>query len=153
MIDRPFRKGDPVQEQLMHQAVRQLEPGWYDVTFAPKARAATAARGYLHGCVIPIYAAYCGECENGVPWPDDEAWDRCKRQFRPREYIDPVTGSVEVVGRSTKGMKPLEIFLFTELVRDWLEGQGVAVPLPDPKWREAKAKAQREATAEQRKSA
>jgi hypothetical protein len=141
MIDRPFHKGDPVHLQLLMQNFRALPEGWYDVTATKKARPATAARGYLHGVIVPLYADYIGECDKGEPWPDDEAWERLKKQFRPREYIDPVTQAVEVVGRSTKGMNPREVFELTEQVREWLEGQGVPVPLPDKRWREARARA------------
>jgi hypothetical protein len=141
MIDRPFHKSDPVHMQLLMQSVRALPDGWYDVAFVKKARAATAARGYLHGVVVPMYADFLGECNRGQPLHDDEAWEAFKRQFRPREYVDPVTGAVQVVGRSTKGMTPLELFLLTQEAVEWLEKQGVAVPLPDKRWREAKERA------------
>lgn len=141
MIDRPFHKGDSAHLVLLTQAIRALPDGWYDITVTPKVRATQAARGYFFGCVLPLYADYLGECDRGQPWGDDEAWDRCKRQFRPREFIDPQTGSVEVVGRSTKGMSPLEFFQFTEEVVAWLATQGVVVPAPDRRWREARERA------------
>jgi hypothetical protein len=141
MIDRPFHKGDREMELMLYQSIRNLPPGWYDVKFDPKQMATTAQRGYFHGKVMQLYAEYIGECERGAPWPDDEAWERCKKQFRPRQYPDPVTGEIQVVGRSTKGMTPREFFEFADEVIQWLEGQGVPVPAPDKNWREARQKA------------
>jgi hypothetical protein len=144
MIDRPFHKGDPSHLILLTQSIRALPEGWYDVTITPKQRATQAARGYLHGVVMPIYAQMIGEFDKGAPWPDDEAWDRCKKQFRPREYVDPVTGEVQTVGRSTKGMTPRELFEFTQLIVDWIHDNGGACPAPDKRWREARERAMRE---------
>ena len=144
MIDRPYHKGDAAQELILHQSLRRLPDGWYEVTVTPKARAATAARGYLHGCVMPIYAQMLGEFENGATWPDDEAWERAKKQFRPREYVDRLTGQVETVGRSTKGMTPRELFEFTQLIIDWIHDNGGTVPAPDRNWKAARERAMQE---------
>ena len=146
MIDRPFHRGDATHDQLMHQSVRELSPGWYDVTFTPKARGCTAARGYLHGVVVPIYGQMMSEF-NGEKYADDETWEICKRQFRPREYCNRATGAVEVVGRSTKGMRPVELFAFTQLIIDWIQDNGGFVPAPDPNWRTARDRAMKDSQA------
>lgn len=141
MIDRPFNRADSSHLILLTQAIRALPDGWYDITVTPKVRATQAARGYLHGCCIPIFAQMLGEFENGRPWPDDEAWERAKKMFRPREYVDPVTGEVQTVGRSTKGMTPRELFEFTQQVVEWIEGNGGVCPAPDKRWRESRDRA------------
>lgn len=143
-IDRPFRKGDFAQEQLLHQTIRSLPEGQYDVKITPKARECTAARGYLHGLVVPIYGAYLGECNRGQAFDDEEAWDEVKKQFRPREFVHPATGEVTISGRSTRGMTPYQLFEFTEEIRMWLESQGVPVPLPDKRWKQARERAMKE---------
>lgn len=141
MIDRPFNSADQTHRTVMFQSIRALPQGWYDVTFAPKKRSCEAARGYLHGCVMPLYAAYLGECNKGEPFGDDEGWEAVKRQFRPREYVNPATGEIEVVGRSTKGMTPKQLFELTTQIVEWMEDQGVNVPAPDPNWKAARERA------------
>jgi hypothetical protein len=142
-IERPCNLADPVQRQVLFQGIRALS-GWHRVTVDPMGHASPAARGYLHGYVIPMLAAYLTETQ-GEHYGDDDAWEFAKLLIRPRTFVDPFTGEERVIGGSTRGMNGVALFDFTEKLRVWMLDRGLDVDEPNKQWREAKAKALREA--------
>lgn len=139
-ISRPVNLADPVQRQLLFQSIRALPPGRYEVRIEPRERATPAQRGYLHGVVMPLVAALLTETQ-GEDFGDEDAWEYVKRMFRPREVIDPATGEVLVVGRSTRRMAKMELFAFTDQIIQWLTDGGVDVPPPDPNYQRQRQEA------------
>ncbi len=139
-ISRPCNLADPVQRQLLFQSIRALPPGRYEVRIEPRERATPAQRGYLHGVVVPMLAALLFETQ-GTEFGDEDAWEWAKLRFRPRETVDPLTGEVRVVGRSTRRMSKGELFAFTDELIQFLTECGVDVPPPDPNYQRQRQEA------------
>ena len=155
-IARTVNFDDAVEWADLLDELRQLR-GHQKVTVEQKRLKASRKQfQYYYGCVLVRAKHWLNDTQGGQNEPGDftehDADLFLKRMVRGvPKYSRGRLVAMVVPSKAT--FNTLQMYEFTEDAVTWLRKNGCPVPAPDPKWREAKAKAQREATAEQRKSA
>jgi hypothetical protein len=114
--------------------------GLWHVNLKPcRLTCSVAQRGYIHGTIFPMLAA----------WMKEEGWENCTEEYA-KELLkhkhlrislpDPETGEEIYVTQSTESLTRAEYNKFIDDCRAWmLKWCNVFVPEPDPRWREVAA--------------
>ena len=97
-------------------------------------------RGYFEGALIPLYMFFQENMDHRDTSQHDLAREQVKMAFNADLKLNPITGSIEKIAKSTKGRAVLK--RVSEDLQDWLVEQYEVRPeILDPKnykyWRDA----------------
>lgn len=110
----------PITKSLLYKDMKENEGAVYEIK--RRTKESRNIRRFFEGGLVPLYLFYTGrEWHSGVN--HDLARDEIKRGFNGDDRINPITGKMEVYGKSTVG----ELKRITLELEQWL-GENYQMP-------------------------
>lgn len=130
MIDAQVFNLDDLRQKQSLLARLGAARGTFEVTVKPyKPRRSNRANSYYWAAVVKSFQEY--EKAQGVSRTEDECHNILKALHHPEDFVDPVTGEVARIGKSTAGLDTAEFSDYVTRCIVWLSEMSVIVPPPE----------------------